>query len=239
MFPIRDTIPSRGVPVVTWGLILCNALVFLFELTLSKEQLQEFFYTFGLVPAEYSQVNWTNPADLLQTDFWPFLTMMFIHGGWLHILGNMWMLFIFGDNVEDRMGPGRFLIFYLLCGVAAAAAQFASSPHSPVPSLGASGAIAGVMGAYLVLYPHARIITLIPILFFPFIVEIPAFLYLGYWYLLQLVHGAVAIRTDVAYGGIAWWAHVGGFTAGILLLPLFLRPHREYRQPYPDEYQPW
>jgi membrane associated rhomboid family serine protease len=151
----------------------------------------------------------------------------------------MWTLYIFGDNVEDRMGTGRFLIFYLFCGVAAAAVQFVSNPLSQVPSLGASGAIAGVMGSYLVLFPHARIITLIPILFFPFIVEIPAVLYLGFWYLIQVLNGTVAIHSDVDYGGIAWWAHVGGFTVGILLLPLFLQPRRDYRRAYPDEYRPW
>jgi membrane associated rhomboid family serine protease len=151
----------------------------------------------------------------------------------------MWTLYLFGDNVEDRMGPIRFLIFYLICGLAAGAAQFATNPASNVPSLGASGAIAGVMGAYLFLFPRARIITLIPILFIPFLVEIPAFVYLGFWYLMQLLNGTVAIRSDVDYGGIAWWAHVGGFTAGALLMPLFLQPRREHRRPFPDEYRPW
>ena len=137
------------------------------------------------------------------------------------------------------MGSVRFLIFYLACGLAAAVTQFASSPHSPIPSLGASGAIAGVMGAYLIVFPHARIITLIPIFFFPFLVEIPAVFFLGIWYLTQLWHGAIAVHADVIYGGVAWWAHVGGFTAGILLLPLFLQSRREYRRSYPDEYRPW
>jgi membrane associated rhomboid family serine protease len=239
MFPIRDTIPSQNFPVATLGLILFNVLVFLFELTLPKDHLDLYFQTYGLVPARYSQVQWTDPADVIRQDLWPFLTMMFLHGGWIHLLGNMWSLYLFGDNVEDRMGTIGFLIFYLFCGLAAAGVQFASDPHSQVPSIGASGAIAGVMGAYLVLFPHARIITLIPIFIFPFIVEIPAVLYLGFWYISQLFNGAIAIHSDVDYGGIAWWAHVGGFTTGILLLPLFLRPRRESRRRFPDEYRPW
>ena len=238
MFPIRDTIPSRGVPVVTWCLIAINALVFLFELSLPARDLERFFYTFGMVPARYNGVGWTNPADLLDADWWPFLTMMFVHGGWIHILGNMWTLYLFGDNVEDRMGPVRFLAFYLLCGLVAGITQFVSAPHSQVPSIGASGAIAGVMGAYLVLFPHARIITLILVVFWPLLVEIPAVFYLGFWYLTQLISG-FAVHPDVDYGGIAFWAHVGGFTVGIALVPLFKKPWREYRPPYLDEYRPW
>ena len=181
----------------------------------------------------------TLPASLLQTDLWPFLTMMFVHGGWLHIIGNMWSLYLFGDNVEDQMGSVRFLAFYLLCGLAAGTTQYVSNPTSQVPSIGASGAIAGVMGAYLVLFPTARIITLIPILFFPFIVEIPAVFYLGVWALTQLFN-VFTIHPDMSGGGVAWWAHVGGFAMGIILLPLFtMHTRKEARPVYRDEYQPW
>ena len=238
MFPIRDTIPSRNFPLVTWGLILLNSLVFLFELSLPPKRLEAFFYEFGMVPAYFGRVDWTDPGSVLQTDFWPFLTMMFVHGGWLHIVGNMWFLYLFGDNVEDSMGSGRFLFFYLLCGLAAGVIQYASYPQSEVPNIGASGAIAGVMGAYLILFPQARIITLIPILFFPFIVEIPAVFFLGIWALTQLFN-VFTISPMAEHGGIAFWAHVGGFVVGILLLPLFLKRPKEHRPRYPDEYQPW
>jgi membrane associated rhomboid family serine protease len=237
MFPIRDNIPSRGVPVVTWGLIVINALVFLFELSLPRHQLEIFFYKFGLVPARITELNWSDPAQIKE-GLWPFLTMMFVHGGWIHIIGNMWSLFLFGDNVEDRIGSARFLIFYLLCGFAAGVVQYWMSPNSETPSIGASGAIAGVMGAYLILFPYARIITLIPILFFPFIVEVPAVIFLGFWYITQIVSG-LSVHSGVAYEQVAWWAHVGGFTAGILLLAVFLPRRVQYRRPYPDEYHPW
>jgi membrane associated rhomboid family serine protease len=238
MIPIRDTIPSRHVPVVTWGLILLNALIFLFELSLPQRELEQFFYAFGLVPANIAKIDWSQGLGVLGEDFWPFLTMMFVHGGWLHIIGNMWMLYLFGDNVEDCMGSGRFLLFYLLCGLTAGLVQYLSNPNSEVPSIGASGAIAGVMGAYLVLFPQARIITLIPILFFPLLVQIPAVFFLGFWFLTQLFSG-LASAGDTAASGIAWWAHVGGFTAGILLHFLFVQPRQEQRPFYPDEYQPW
>jgi membrane associated rhomboid family serine protease len=239
MFPIRDTIPSRSFPLVTWGLILLNCLIFLFELSLPPRQLEHFFEQFGLVPAHYSQVDWTDINSLLSTDFWPFLTMMFVHGGWLHIIGNMWFLYLFGDNVEDRMGSARFLFFYLLCGLCASIIQYASYPQSDVPNIGASGAIAGVMGAYLVLFPQARIITLILIVFIPWIVEIPAVFFLGIWALTQLFD-VLTISPMATHGGIAFWAHVGGFVVGILLLSLFLQPQKEAPRPvYPDEYQPW
>jgi membrane associated rhomboid family serine protease len=166
-------------------------------------------------------------------------TSMFLHGGLFHLLGNMWALYIFGDNVEDRMGPVRFLIFYLLCGAAAALVHVLMNPGSMIPTVGASGAISGVMGAYLVLFPFARVITLVPLFFFPYFFEIPAIFFIGVWFAGQLVSAfmtSALAPPDV--GGVAWWAHVGGFVAGMVLVRLFIvrRPVRHF---YTDEYYPW
>ncbi len=215
MIPLRDVIPSRTAPVVTVALITVNVLVFLFELSLG-DAVNDFTLSFGLVPAEFSWMT--------------VITSMFLHGGLLHAGGNMLYLWIFGDNVEDRMGHGRFLTFYLLCGIAAALAQTIVSPDSPVPMVGASGAIAGVMGAYFVLYPHSRIVTLIPIIFFFHIVEIPAIFFLGIWFLMQLLSGVGSIAAATGGepgGGIAFWAHVAGFAAGLVGVMIFRRPERQ------------
>ena len=223
MFPIRDTIPNRHVPVMTWLIILANCAVFVFQLTLSHDALAKFFYLYGMVPDRYTHFGWASQHGLPPHDFWPFLTSLFLHGGWLHIILNMWSLWIFGDNVEDRMGPIRFLIFYLLCGLAAGFLHLVTNFNSPIPSLGASGAIAGVMGAYLVLFPFARIVTLVPIFIFPLFVEIPAFFFLIFWFVVQFLSGTASFGSRQSGGGIAFWAHVGGFVAGIALLPHFRR----------------
>jgi membrane associated rhomboid family serine protease len=203
MFPIADVIPSKTTPYVTISLIALNAVAFLFELTLSEPELQLFVQSFGVVPAYFS---WANV-----------LTSMFLHGGWLHFLGNMLYLWIFGDNVEDRMGRGWFLAFYLLCGTAAALGQAAIQPYSMVPMIGASGAIAGVMGAYFVLFPHSRVLTAVLIIFYLDIIEIPAIFFLGIWFLMQFFSGVGSLGADAAAGGVAFWAHVGGFMVGALL----------------------
>ena len=215
MIPLRDVIPSRTPPVVTTAIIIVNALVFVFELTLTDPQLRALFGQFGLVPARL----------VLPT----VLTSMFLHGGWLHVIGNMWCLWIFGDNVEDRMGHMRFLVFYLLCGALAAAGQVLVNPGSLVPTVGASGAIAGVMGAYLVLYPRSRILTLIPVFVFIQIIEIPAIYFLLFWFVIQFFSGVGSLATSAgeAAGGIAFWAHVAGFVAGTLGVLLFRRPERQ------------
>ena len=179
MFPIGDTVPRRSPPIVTWTLIAVNCLIFFFELGMPESALEHFFYLFGLVPARYTHPGWRVWLGLPIDDYWPFLTNMFLHGGWVHLIGNMWTLWIFGDNVEDRMGPYRFLFFYLLCGLAGSLAHLYTNPASTIPAFGASGAIAGVMGAYLVLFPRSRVIVLIPVLFIPLFFEFPAFLYLG------------------------------------------------------------
>jgi membrane associated rhomboid family serine protease len=218
MIPLRDTTQSRNYPVVNNTLIGINVFIFLIQL-LQGPEIERFFFTYGLVPARY-----TNPdISLYFTSFQQavaFLSFMFLHGGFLHLLGNMWSLYIFGDNVEDRLGPLRYLVFYLLCGWLSGLTHFMFNLDSRIPTIGASGAIAGVMGAYLILFPFARILTLIPIFFIPYFVEIPAFIFLGLWFLLQFLSAAAV---GPGMGGIAWWAHVGGFVFGIVLSKLFLR----------------
>jgi len=222
MIPLKDTVPSNTIPVVNYLLIGLNAAVFLFELSLGRH-LDAFILHYGLVPARFT--------DLLQSEglhlaaFVPVFVSMFLHGGWLHLLGNMLFLYIFGDNVEDRFGHFRYLVFYLVAGVAAAATQVYFNPASEVPMVGASGAIAGVLGAYVFLFPTARVVTLIPIFFFFQVVELPAYLFLGIWFVLQIVSGLLSLGIGGDAGGVAWWAHVGGFAAGAVLFP-FLRKAR-------------
>jgi membrane associated rhomboid family serine protease len=222
---------------MTWLLILANSLVFLVELSMPEYSLKHFFYLFGIVPARYTHPEWATLLGLPVDNYWPFLTSMFLHGGWTHILGNMWTLWIFGDNVEDRIGPIRFLFFYLLCGLAAGVVHCLANPQSTVPSVGASGAIAGVLGAYFVLFPYARVIVLVPILFFPLFFELPALTYLGFWALIQVFSGTLSLAGPSDVGGVAWWAHVGGFAAGILLQFFFVRRGNAYRRPSRDEYE--
>ncbi len=226
MFPIRDTIPSRHRPVGVWILILANALVFLVELGLSDPGLERVFHVFGIVPRRFTDTAWAQTAGFPAHGYAPFLTHMFLHAGWLHFLGNVWTLWIFGDNVEDRMGTVRFLIFYMVCGVVAGLAQMFASADSPIPSIGASGAIAGVMGAYFVLYPRAKVITLVPLFFYPLFFELPAVVYLGLWFWLQLFSGTLSLTQAGQVGGIAFLAHVGGFVAGVVLQRLFLSARR-------------
>lgn len=218
MIPIRDTTRSRNYPIVNTFLISLNVLLFFIQLMQGPGQTR-FILTYGLVPARYS-VPAIAAHFTLSQQILALFTFMFLHGGFWHILGNMWSLYIFGDNVEDRLGPLRYLIFYLLCGWASGLFHLFTNWHSQIPTIGASGAIAGVMGAYLLLYPNSKILTLIPIFFIPYFIEIPAFFFLGIWFLLQFL-GAAGSHGQA--GGIAWWAHVGGFVAGMVLLKLFLR----------------
>lgn len=220
MIPLKDSIPNIHRPVGVWLFILLNALVFLLEISLAKPYLNAFFYTFGMVPQQFLSGQQEPLAQFL-----PFLTYMFVHNGWLHILMNMWMLWIFADNVEDVMGTGRFVLFYLLCGFAALVGHIAFNAGSMVPVVGASGAIAGVMGAYLVLYPYGTVVTLIPIFFFPYIVELPSVLFLGIWFAVQLFSG-IGAAVSQSEGGVAFMAHAAGFVAGIILLPLFKQAKR-------------
>lgn len=214
MIPLYDTLRSRKFPIVNWMLIALNVLVFLYEITLRSAQLDRLTITWGLVPAQLM----AHPATAWITIF----TAMFLHGGWFHVLSNMWVLFIFGDNVEDRMGGGRYLGFYLLSGVAAALLQSFVLRGSTEPMIGASGAIAGVLGAYLVLYPAARVASLVPILFIFTIIEIPAVIFLLFWFASQLFSGWLTLG-GASGSGIAWWAHVGGFLFGVLTVYAFAR----------------
>jgi membrane associated rhomboid family serine protease len=236
MIPIQDTVHSRNPPLAVYALIALNLLVFALELSLPHEGLDRLFYLLGIVPARYSHPEWAVRVGFPVDDYWPFLTSMFLHGGWAHIIGNMWTLWIFGDNVEDRMGPFRFTLFYLLCGLVAAVVHYATNRDSDVPTVGASGAIAGVLGAYFVLYPRSQIVVMVPIFFYPVFFEVPAVMYLLFWALSQLFSGALALAGPVEVGGVAWWAHVGGFAAGLLLHPLFVQPRRAIRRLQPDEY---
>jgi membrane associated rhomboid family serine protease len=216
MIPLRDTTPSRSYPVVNNALIAVNGLLFLVQLTQGAD-LDRFIYIYGLVPARYSipQVSsyFTSVQQLVS-----FISFMFLHGGFWHLVGNMWSLYIFGDNVEDHMGHMRYLLFYLLSGLASGITQLLFNYYSNIPTIGASGAIAGVMGAYFILHPNSKILTLIPILFIPFFIEIPAFFFIAFWFILQVVNAA---GSDGSIGGIAWWAHIGGFLLGIVILKGF------------------
>lgn len=218
MIPIKDTVPRFTFPFVTFALIAVNGVIFLVQLSLSDRALTDLVYLFGLVPARYAHPAWAEVVGFPLDTYWPFLTNTFLHGGWFHIIANMWSLYLFGDNVEDRLGPVRFLLFYVLAGVAANLVHFVINHDSAVPVIGASGAIAGVMAAYLRLFPTARIITLFPIFFIPYFLEIPAYFFMGLWFIMQLLSGAVALAGPEGGGGIAWWAHIGGFAIGFLLI---------------------
>jgi membrane associated rhomboid family serine protease len=214
MFPLYDTIRSRKFPIINWTLIILNGLVFYYEWQLSDAGLNRFIHSWGLVPSRWI----ANPAEAWLTIF----SSMFLHGGWFHLLSNMWVLAIFGDNIEERLGSGRYLIFYLLSGVAAALLEVYIQPASSTPTIGASGAIAGVLGAYLVQFPRAKVASLVPIIFIFTIIEIPAVIFLGFWFVLQLFSGWLALHGTNA-GGVAWWAHIGGFIFGIVAIPFFVR----------------
>ena len=218
MIPIRDTVQAKTYPVINIAIIMANVLVFLFEMS-QGPNLRRFLFIYGLVPIRYSIPQISAYFSTSQQIF-SFFSFMFLHGSFWHLLGNMWFLYIFGDNVEDRLGPVRYLLFYILCGIGSGLSHVLINWHSRVPTIGASGAIAGVMGAYFVLYPRAKVLTLIPIFFIPLFIEIPAYYFLGIWFILQFISAA---GTPARGGGIAWWAHIGGFLLGIGLLKLFLR----------------
>jgi membrane associated rhomboid family serine protease len=213
MIPLRDVIPSRTVPFVTVTLIALNLVTWIIELSLPSETLEQFLKVYGVVPAFFT---------------WPaVLTSMFLHGDWFHLLGNMLYLWIFGDNIEDRLGHMRYLLFYLLCGTVAALAQVASSPGSEVPIIGASGAIAGVMAGYMVLYPRSRVLTLVPLFIFIELIEVPAVLFLGVWFFMQLVGEVGSIASTTQGSAIAFWAHIAGFVTGIGAVLALNRPERQ------------
>ena len=228
MFPLRDREPASIRPWITLALIAANTALFLYEVSLPRQALEDLVQTLGLVPARFADPRWRAIEPLGTLDFASFVTSTFLHGGVLHVISNLWFLWIFGDNVEERFGRLGFLAFYLLCGITAGVVHVIVEPRSAVPTIGASGAIAGVMGAYLRLFPRGRIVAVVPIVIFPLFFEVPAVVFLGFWFLLQLFGAGVgALASDasdgVAIGGIAFWAHVGGFVAGLVAVPLFDR----------------
>jgi len=224
VIPISDTVRRTRAPVITWSICLANVLIFAFEVGLPERKLTRVLELYGLVPLRYADVDLAFRRGV--SDAAPFLTSLFLHGGWLHLISNLWTLWIFGDNVEDRMGRLRYLVFYLLCGVAAGLVHLVTNPGSPLPAIGASGAIAGVLGAYFALFPRARVLTLVPVLFLPLFLEVPAVVFLGLWFLTQFLSGTAALVSAQAGGGIAWWAHVGGFLVGLVSHRAFLRTRR-------------
>ena len=230
MFPIRDTVRARSFPIVNWMIIILNGLVFFYQVNLSSSGLEQFVENFALTP---SRINVAQPLSLL-----PFVSHMWLHGSLLHLLSNVWMLFIFGDNVEDRLGSMRYLLFYLLGGISAAVLQYYFTTDPSIPALGASGAIAAVMGAYFLFYPTSRVVTLVPFFFRGWFVRIPSFIFLGLWFGTQVFSGFIELSVGGSSGGVAWWAHIGGFLFGLVFGHPFTIG-RKKRQTYKDEYYPW
>ena len=226
MIPFRDNIKSRTYPFVNIALIVINVAAFLYELSLGPA-LDAFIFQYGVVPVNV--FSWPESDATVAAVAIPFLTSIFLHGGWLHLIGNMWYLWIFGDNVEDRVGHFNYLLFYLLAGLGAGIVHTALNANTTIPSVGASGAIAGVLGAYLVSYPFARVLTLVPLFIFMQVIEIPAFIVLAAWFFIQFINGAgaLAVAGPADTGGVAWWAHIGGFVIGMLLIGLFPRRGRQ------------
>ncbi len=221
MIPLKDSIQIPRPPAVTYTLIIANTAVFLYQAMLSPEASYLFSVENALVPRRYFDPNWGVYYGLSPDNYWPFVTGTFMHGGWLHLILNMWSLYIFGSSLEGRLGRVPFLLFYLACGVAASFAHAWFNQDSTVPALGASGAIAGVTGAYAVTFPRARILLLIPIVIIPFFFQIPALAFALIWFAFQFLQGAMDLVSSPMGGGIAWWAHIGGFIAGVVLIPFF------------------
>lgn len=228
MIPLRDNVPRSRRPLVTWTVVILCTLFFLYEKLLPDRALLELTYIYGVVPARYTNAAFAAAVGFPEGGYEAFVTYMFLHGGWLHFLLNMWVLWIFADNVEEALGSFRFAVFYTLCGVLAVGVHILFNWRSTVPVIGASGAIAGVMGAYFRLFPRARVVTLIPILIFPWIVELPAIVFLGIWFAVQLLSGLSGAVSAGQPEGVAFWAHIGGFAVGLLLIRWFLPPGCHY-----------
>ena len=231
MLPYGQTIPARYPAVAVWTLIAACVLAFLHQTSLPPRVLEVFLFHYALVPARF----FGPLAAVAPGDPMVFLTNMFLHGGWLHLILNMWTLWVFGPAVEDRLGSLRFLGFYLVCGLAASFAHALANPDSVIPALGASGAIAGIIGCYARFFPHARLVMMVPVLFIPLFFEVRAIVFAAIWFAMQAIPGILEFGQQTDSGGIAWWAHIGGFVAGWLLAPLVHRPRRGYRRYYRDE----
>jgi membrane associated rhomboid family serine protease len=229
MIPFKDNIPSRRFPFMTMMIIIANIAALIYEMSLPWEGLDNLIGSYGVVPSKLQQVG-HDPLGVLGKMAGSLVSSTLLHAGFVHLLGNMWYLWIFGNSIENRMGPVRFLLFYLSCGMTAGLTHIVFNLNSPIPTIGASGAVAGVLGAYLVSYPFARVLTLIPFFIIWPIVELPAILILGFWFVVQLFNGTAAVTsTSDIMGGIAWWAHIGGFISGILLLRVFASRHRHLK----------
>lgn len=235
MIPIKDTVARRFPPTVTWTLIIVNCLVFLLQISLHPSATKAFLFNFALIPSRYfGELSMVYPPHGL-LDYLPFMTNMFLHGGWLHLIFNMWSLWVFAPAVEDRLGVVRFTVFYLLSGISASFAHAFFNPSSTIPALGASGAIAGVIGCYVRMFPLSRLIVLVPIVFIPFFFEMPAIIFALLWFVMQIIPGLVELILPPDSGGVAWWAHIGGFVAGWVLAPFVRRKSADYRCYFADE----
>lgn len=222
MIPLRDTIPSRTFPIINILLIAINVLIFVYEVfMLNAQQAELMIFNYGLVPDKVRLNDVGSIFELRTIVLRPFFTNMFLHGGWIHLISNMWILFIFGDNVEDRMGKGRYLIFYILCGLIASFTHFILHRDSPIPAIGASGAISGVMAAYMLMFPKSTIVSLVPIFIIPLFIPIPALIYIGLWFFGQLISGTTSLMLSDTATGIAFWAHIGGFIGGVFIYRSF------------------
>ena len=232
MIPIRDTIHSRSFPIVNWLIIIFNVLVFFIQANLPVSRLEGFIGTYALVP---SSVDLGNPLS-----WYPFFTHFWLHASLWHLISNVWILYIFGDNVEDRLGSFRYLLFYVLGGISAGLLQYFFSVGSVIPILGASGAIAAVMGAYFLFFPNSRVVTLVPIFFFGWFINVRSIVYIGIWFITQVFSGITSLGMpgSMEVGGVAWWAHIGGFLFGLLLAKPFTIG-KPKRRKYADEYYPW
>ncbi len=232
MIPLRDTNPTRSTPFVTWTFIAANVVIFIVQFASGTQFAEALIMRFGVIPDVLVHGQWLGPsadAGAREAIVTPF-TSMFLHGGLLHLLGNMWFLHVFGDNVEDVLGKGRYILFYVGTGLAAVAAQVMTDPSSTVPMIGASGAISGVLAGYLVLFPHARVLTLVPIFIFIQFIEVPAYLYIVLWFVFQVGSGYFALGLGGEGGGVAWFAHIGGFLAGLLWMKLAVQRRQATRR---------
>ncbi len=229
MIPIRDKNPSGIFPYITIGIIVINVSVFLYEISLGPD-LNVFLKQYGVVPLKITHYFQASNLTIFKT-FFPFISSTFLHGGFIHLIGNMWFLWIFGDNIEDKLGHFKYFIFYIICGISASFVHIFFNSQSNMPCIGASGAIAGVLGAYMVTFPHARVITIVPLFIFIQIIELPAIIVLGFWIIIQFFCSTSSISTSSSGGGVAWWAHIGGFVSGIiifyLMCMLFVKTSRE------------
>ena len=232
MLPLRDNVPASRFPIITLVLIAANVVVFLYEISLRGGS-SNLLLDYGIVPVRYTHPSVAKQFTVVEQAI-PFLSSMFLHGGWIHLIGNMWTLWIFGDNVEDQLGRGRFMILYLIGGLTAGGLHVLTNANSGLPTIGASGAVAAVMGAYFRFFPHARIETIFPPFFFIF--EVPALIFLGWWFLLQFFNGTLSlVGRRGEFGGVAWWAHIGGFLFGLYIAGRFAR--RRSQRGY--EYDRW